>query len=198
MPYQKITSETVSIIRPRWPRLPDNAAKLAKEILLEMQACKSDRPWAAGYAAGIVKSQYRRVIKPDGEEGYQTDGDVLRSAGRKSRRSPTTAPRKRAASVASSSRTGGRANESQIGQSQPKARAELADESEPKKQRRRSNTVTGVSKETPPRQFIKRLQTGWKAQSCESTGNPSTVLDDDEGMVTPAVDKCLSQNLITL
>ena len=108
---------------PRWPRIPDNAAELAEEILEEMQAGKSDRPWAEGYALGIVKSQYRRVIKPDGEEGYQTDGDVLRSAGRRSGKSPTAAPRKRAASVASTSRTRGRSKQSQSEEPQPKARS---------------------------------------------------------------------------
>ena len=163
-----------------------------------MQAGKSDRPWAEGYALGIVKSQYRRVIKPDGEEGYQTDGDVLRSAGRRSGKSPTAAPRKRAASVASTSRTRGRSKQSQSEEPQPKARSISADEREPTQRTPRSKTPRAVSKEAPARPFIAELEPGRQEQRCETTDNLSTVLDDDEGMVTPVVDQCLRWKLIVL
>ena len=66
VPYQKIAGETEPIVRSLWPQLPDNATELAEEILNKMESATCDRPWAEGYAAGIIKSKYRRKTKPNG------------------------------------------------------------------------------------------------------------------------------------
>ena len=189
VPYQKVSSETEPTIRPRWPRIPKNAAELAEEILNEMDAGESERPWAEGYAAGIVKTQYRRVIKPNGEEGYQTDGDVLRNAGRKSGKAATATRRKRAASAASTSRSRDQGSDSQDVKPRPKTRAESSEVPGMKKTRSRSKAASAASNEAPRRQFIGKAQPGWPNQLPASTGNISTISDADEGMVTPTVNK---------
>ena len=169
VPYQKIAGETQPIVRPLWPHLPENAAELAEEILNEIESATSDRPWAEGYAAGIIKSQYRRITKPSREEGYQTDGDVLRSGhfetqARRKRRTPSPKYRPRI-------------------RAQQRRKA-TAPNSEPKQRPIPVNPIHG------------RQMPEWEMKLIYGEGAAPIVSADDKGTSWPNMQNCLQQMLI--
>ena len=154
VPYQKIAGETKPMVRALWPHLPDNAAELAEKILDEMESATFDRPWAEGYAAGIIKSQYRRVPKPDGKEGYLTDGDVFRSG----HSEPPARQKDRLPS--------------------PKYRPRIG--IRPKRIVRRKASTIVPSQSTNPSGHGRRMPE-WERKLIFGEGNAPTVPEDDEG-----------------
>ena len=168
VPYEKVAGETAPVIRPHWPKVPEDAPERIQEIVEEMQAAESDRPWAEGYEEGIVKATPRR-IKPKDEEGTYSDGEVLRRSRSRSIGPATT--KSRGASVGPA--------QGQSSRSKEKATVAVKRSQAPGP-RRTMITRAAAPRSKPKREFIGRPLT--MVDRLRFAKAPS-ITDDDEGMI---------------